>query len=340
MSLKIIQPGALTTVQDLGRTGYLDQGIQSSGAADAWSMQAANLLVGNDPGEAVLETTMLGPEICFQAEARIALTGADMSPQINGRKIPLYESCSVRAGDVLKMGFAVSGCRCYLAVAGGFLLEPVLGSCSTNLKCGIGGFQGRALRAGDILPLKEASVPGHAEGAAKTTAGAEREGTAEPGTGAKSAEVLAKALAAPPWRLYHEDGVPVLRVVPGPQQEYFTEKGQKTFVSSVYKLTNDSNRMACRLEGEAIEFVTSGDIVSDGIVNGSVQVSSNGMPIVMLADHQTTGGYAKIGTVASVDLPVLAQKKPGEKLRFAYISVEEAQKLYIQQKQYFRKWRR
>lgn len=311
MSLKIIQPGALTTVQDLGRIGYMDQGIQRSGAADPYSMQVANLLAGNEPQEAVLEFTMLGAEICFQEETQIVLTGADMSPQINGSDVSLYRTCPVHPGDTLKMGFARTGCRCYLAVSGGFCIDPVMGSCSTNLKCGIGGYHGRALRAGDEISLKN---PG------KETVFRE-----------------AKEAAAPPWLLYHGDGTPVLRAVPGPQQEAFTEKGRQTLVSSVYTLTNDSNRMACRLEGEAISFVRSGDIVSDGIVEGSIQISSNGMPIVMLADHQTTGGYAKIGTVASVDIPVLAQKKPGEKVRFAWISVEEAQKLYLRQRQYLRK---
>ena len=130
------------------------------------------------------------------------------------------------------------------------------------------------------------------------------------------------------------DKLPVLRVVPGPQSEYFTEKGQKTFAEQAYTVTQDSNRMACKLAGEAIEFVTSGDIISDGITTGSVQISSSGMPIVMLADHQTTGGYAKIGTVISTDIPAIGQRKPGEKVRFSYISVEEAQKLNLERKKY------
>lgn len=312
MSLKIIQPGALTSVQDLGRIGYMDQGLPCCGAADTYSMQAANLLAGNDPGAAVLEMTMLGAKICFQEAARIVLTGADMSPRIGNSKVPMYQAYPVKAGDVLEMGFAAVGCRCYLAVSGGLLLPSVLGSCATDLKCGIGGHEGRALKAGDVIPFGRMAgkIPERADAGAKA--------------------------AAPPWLFYHEDGTPVLRVVPGPQQEYFTEKGRKTLISSVYKLANDSNRMACRLEGEAVEFVDRGDIISDGIVTGSIQVSSNGMPIVMLADHQTTGGYAKIGTVASVDIPVLAQKKPGEKVRFAYVSVEEAQRLYIQQRRYLR----
>lgn len=132
----------------------------------------------------------------------------------------------------------------------------------------------------------------------------------------------------------------MLRVVPGPQSEYFTEKGQKTFAEQAYTVTQDSNRMACKLTGEAIEFVTSGDIISDGITTGSVQISSSGMPIVMLADHQTTGGYAKIGTVISTDIPAIGQRKPGEKVRFSYISVEEAQKLNLERKNIWIHWTR
>lgn len=309
MSMKIRNPGAMTTVQDLGRFGYMNKGFSVSGAVDTFSMRLANALVGNALGEAVLEATIMGPEILFEAPGVIALTGADMAPKLNRVPCPMNQAVAVHTGDILSFGFAKSGCRAYIAVAGGMGIESVLGSKSTNLKCGLGGFHGRALRTGDCIPFfQKAETLSHME-----------KRYYEPGK---------EPFRAPDSK----DGIPVLRAVKGPQEEYFTEKGLRTLTEAVYTVTNDSNRMACKLSGEPIEFVSSGDIISDGIVTGSIQVSSNGMPIVMLADHQTTGGYAKIGTVISVDIPVIGQRKPGEKVRFAFVTVEEAQRLYMQEK--------
>lgn len=308
MSMEIKNPGALTTIQDLGRFGYMNKGFSPSGAVDTFSMKVANALVGNSPGEAVLEATMLGPSIQFHGSAVLAVTGADMDLKLNGVPGPMYRAFSVKAGDLLSFGYARSGCRTYIAAAGGINIEPVLGSRSTNLKCGLGGFHGRALRTGDCMELVREM---------KSLSFMDRR-FYEPGR-----EEFRAAVSA--------DGLPVLRAVRGPQDEYFTEKGLRTLTESVYTVTNDSNRMACKLTGEPVEFVNSGDIISDGITTGSIQVSSGGMPIIMLADHQTTGGYAKIGTVISVDIPVIGQRKPGEKVRFAFVTVEEAQKLYMQE---------
>lgn len=320
MSMEIKNPGALTTVQDLGRFGYMNKGFSVSGAVDVFSMKLANALVGNPLGEAVLEATMMGPEILFRAPGVVAVTGADMAPKLNRTECPMNRAVTVHTGDTLTLGFAKSGCRAYIAVAGGMEIETVLGSKSTNLKCGLGGFHGRALRTGDCIRFaQKAETLSHME-----------KRYYDPGR-----ETFRAALPT--------DGVPILRAVKGPQEEYFTEKGLQTLTKTVYTVTNDSNRMACKLSGEPIEFVSSGDIISDGIVTGSIQVSSNGMPIVMLADHQTTGGYAKIGTVISADIPVLGQRKPGEKVRFAFVTVEEAQRLYLREKNFFeslsRSWR-
>lgn len=309
MSMEIRNPGALTTVQDLGRFGYMNKGFSVSGAVDAFSMRIANALVGNALGEAVLEATVMGPEILFRAPAVVAVTGADMTLKLNRLECPMNRAVTVHTGDTLTFGFAKSGCRAYLAIAGGMEIEPVLGSRSTNLRCGLGGFCGRALREGDCIRFarKTESVPRM------------EKRVYEPG-----GEAFRMAVPA--------DGIPVLRAVKGPQEEYFTKRGLCTLTEAVYTVTNDSNRMACKLSGEPVEFVSGGDIISDGIVTGSIQVSSNGMPIVMLADHQTTGGYAKIGTVISVDIPIIGQRKPGEKVRFAFVTVEEAQKLYLQER--------
>lgn len=320
MSMEIKKPGALTTVQDLGRFGYMNKGFSVSGAVDAFSMKLANALVGNDMGEAVLEATMAGPEILFRTSGVIAVTGADMSPKLNRTECPMNRAVTVHTGDTLALGFAKSGCRAYIAVAGGLEIKPVLGSRSTNLKCALGGFCGRALQAGDCIRF--------AQKAEKLSRMEKR--YYEPGREAFRT-------------LVPEDGIPILRAVKGPQEEYFTEKGLCTLTEEAYMVTNDSNRMACKLSGEPIEFKSSGDIISDGIMTGSIQVSSNGMPIVMLADHQTTGGYAKIGTVISADIPVIGQRKPGEKVRFAFVTVEEAQRIYLQEKNFLeslsRAWR-
>ncbi|MDO4260575.1 MAG: biotin-dependent carboxyltransferase family protein [Eubacteriales bacterium] len=314
MSLEIINGGALTTVQDLGRFGYMDKGFQVSGAVDEDSMRLANLLVGNEQTEAVLEATVMGPTVRFDGPAVIALTGANMTPKLNGAAAPMDQAVAVQAGDVLTCGFAVSGCRGYVAFAGGLAIEPVLGSRSTNLKCALGGFKGRALKTGDRLDLR-------------------REISSLPHMEKRKADPLAGSFRTPA----DPDRTPVLRVVQGPQSEYFTEKGLQTLTQSVYAVTSDSNRMACKLSGEAVEFADGGDIISDGITTGSIQVSSGGMPMVMLADHQTTGGYAKIGTVISVDIPAIGQRKPGEKVRFSFVSVEEAQRLYAARKAYMEK---
>lgn len=297
MSMNVLFPGALSTFQDFGRFGYQEIGITPSGAMDRFSMQQANALVGNAPDEAVLEITIVGPMLTFTEDAIAAISGADMNVTLNQTPVPVNESFVIHAGDSLTFGFAQAGCRSYLAVKGGFDLTPVLGSCSTNLKCSLGGFEGRALAAGDQIPLKETT---------------------------DLSSYTAKTF---PWSA-PDDSV-TLRVVLGPQDDYFTKEGISVFFHEVYKVTEDADRMGYKLSGAAVEAAGGVDIVSDGITFGSVQIPPNGMPIVMMADHQTTGGYAKIGTVISSDLPKLAQLKPGGTVRFAAISVENAQKLLL-----------
>jgi antagonist of KipI len=301
MSIQIITPGALTTVQDYGRTGYGEIGLSPSGAVDTAAMERANILIGNEPGEAVLECTLFGPTLHFTWDTVIAITGADMNPKLNDREIPMNAAVSVMAGEDLILGFAVKGCRSYISFSGGLQIEERFGSKSTNLKCAVGGFHGRALKANDELFFVKP----------------------------------ARILPAMEKRIYKEpasnDLPGTVRVVMGPQEDYFTQDGIKTFKTGVYKLSNDSNRMACKLTGPVISGKQATDIISDGISLGSVQVSSNGQPMIMLADRQTTGGYAKIATVISTDIPVIAQCKPGDEIRFQSISLEEAHKLYKEQ---------
>lgn len=301
MKMTILSPGPLTTVQDMGRFGHMRAGFPASGAMDTYSMELANLLAGNAPGVGVLEMTLTGICARFDCGCVIALTGADMMPRINEMDIPMYQAVSVQKGDTLTMGAAKTGMRCYLAVSGGFDLPMVMGSQSTNLKCGLGGFHGRKLQMGDELPLNQ-SVPLSLLGQRKV-----------PAQNSYPGEIT-------------------LRVVLGPQDGLFSEAGLGTFLSQVYTVSPKSDRMGLRLEGETIESKNGVDIISDGIAFGSIQVPASGMPMILMADRQTTGGYAKIATVISVDLKKAAQARPGTQIRFASVTRSQAVELLRQEK--------
>ena len=326
MSLCILTPGPLTTLQDLGRAGLAAQGCRSCGAADGYSARLANLLVGNAPGDAVLETTLRGPELRFEIAAVFALAGAEAPAALDGVPVPFYAPLFAPAGSVLTLGMARSGLRSYLAVWGGIPVPPVQGSRATDLACRLGGFRGRALRKGDVLPTAK---PGDAAAAWWKTICRRK---ADRPLGDAAARTGARL-----WRWEQDRQLPLLRAVPGPQWAAFTPAGQAAFTHGVYRLTADCNRMACKLQGPAIQTVHGADILSDGIVEGSVQVGGNGQPIVMLADHQTTGGYAKIATVITADLPALAQLRPGQAVTFTLtdptraVAVARAQAACLQQ---------
>ena len=294
MKLTILSPGPLSTIQDAGRFGAMGKGFSPGGAMDLEAMTLANLLVGNAPGVGVIEMTMLGITARFDCDCVIALTGADMSAWLNDRTVEPYCSISVHSGDVLSMKAAKSGMRAYLAVAGGFDLPVVMGSVSTNLKCGLGGFQGRRLRSGDELPLNQSGTTYHPR------------------------------RIAPPGN--YPDSIP-LRVLLGPQDDAFTKQGIDTFLGSVYTVTDKADRMGIRLSGEKIESKHGVDILSDGIAAGSVQIPASGTPIIMMADRQTTGGYAKIATVISADLSRAAQARPGTRIHFVQVTEDEAIRL-------------
>ncbi len=291
--------GMLTTIQDRGRFGYEQFGVSPAGPMDMRSFTIANLLVGNQRGAAAMEITIAGPTLRFTEPAVIAMTGSDLSPICNGKAIPMYTAVLVEAGDVLQMGFATVGCRAYLAVAGGFHVPEVMGSCATSLQNKIGGIGGRKLNNGDELAV---GVPSLAlEQIAGRSLTPEKVGAQQP---------------------------VVLRVLMGPQENEFTEAGINTFLKSTYQVENDSNRMGYRLNGPAIEHSGDGNIISDGIVTGAIQVPTSGLPIVMLAERQTVGGYPKIATVISADLPKIGQCRPGDSIRFQAVRIDEAQQLY------------
>lgn len=294
MSIMVRHPGMLTTVQDLGRTGYQQFGVSVSGAMDPRSCVIANILVGNQRGEGVLECTLMGPELQFEVATHIAICGGELSPLLSGRPISTYQCHSVSAGDVLKFGGIKTGSRCYVAIAGGLDLPLVMGSLSTDLKAKIGGFEGRKLEKGDVLPLKNPD---------------------------QVVRNLPSRLISPEVQIH---SCHTLRVVLGPQDDLFPSESLATFFRETYTLTSQSDRMGCRLDGVVIEQIGDGNIISDGISFGGIQVPKEGKPIIMLADRQTTGGYPKIAGVISADFRLLGQLKAGDRVRFVQVTIEQA----------------
>ncbi len=304
--LKILEAGFLATIQDMGRHGWRDRGVPVSGAADRQALRLANLLVGNPETAACIEVTLGGFQAEFLSSAHVALAGADPQASLNGRPIACWASHRVKAGDVLKLEPPVLGCRTVLSIAGGIDVPIVLGSRSTCLLGGFGGYRGRALQPGDLIECGEQR-------------------------GSPLPQVPASCI--PPY-----SDEPVLRAVPGPQDDAFTEEGLAVFFSSVYEVTPRSDRMGCFLKGPEITHRWGADLLSDGIVPGSIQVPGNRQPVLLLADAQTTGGYAKIATVVSIDLPLAAQLRPGSRVRFEPVSLLEARAMHLRQEYLFRKW--
>lgn len=299
MGIRILKGGILTTVQDMGRTGYQSQGFAVAGAMDVRSFKIANILLDNPENEAVLEFTLIGPEMEFTTDAIVAITGGDFQPSLNGEPVPMYTALYIKKGDILKFRSARTGSRGYIAFAGYLDIPIAMGSRSTYMKCRVGGFKGRKLQAGDYIAFRKQRLylPSFA-----------------------SRKVIQEDFS-------QEEAT--LRVVMGPQDDRFQQQGIDTFLGSEYIVTSDFDRMGCRLDGPIIAPKKTSDIISDGITFGSVQVPSQGKPIILLTDRQTTGGYAKIATVASVDIPKLVQRKTNHKIRFKAITVQEAQKLYL-----------
>ena len=315
MSLQIVKPGLLTTVQDRGRPGLQHVGVVPCGAMDAVALALANALVGNRGGEAALEITLLGPEIEFGEDALIALCGAEFDARADGRELPLDRPVFLEAGTRLAARRARRGTRAYLAVAGGIAVEPVLGSRSTYLPARFGGLEGRAFRAGDVLPLASDASKLAAERYAKLASRARSR------AGLNSVRWSAPSLTLP-------DREPiVLHAMEGRHHAQFDAASRRAFFDTVWRISPDSNRMGFRLSGATLARPEGGEILSEPTCLGTVQVPANGAPIVLMADHQTTGGYPKIAEVAGADVPRLAQLAPGGTLHFAHCSLEEALEL-------------
>ena len=293
----VVKGGWLTTVQDLGRHGYQQYGVPVAGAMDSFSAVVANRLVGNPDQAAVLELTLKGPELQFERDTAIAITGANLSPTMNGNSIPLWQSILVPHGGRLSFGKQRTGTRAYLAIAGGIDVPLVLGSRSTHCASETGGFRGRPLQQGDSLCI---------------------------GKPVKFAKQLIGS-RLPHHLLPHYNRTPTLRIIPGPQQNFFSNTSLATLMEATYIVSPQSDRMGYRLTGPKVARKGSMPFISDCTTMGALQVPPDGQPILLMADRQTTGGYPKIAVVISADLPLAAQLPPGDTVAFAPCTVAQAQ---------------
>ncbi|MFC1578234.1 biotin-dependent carboxyltransferase family protein [Thermodesulfobacteriota bacterium] len=295
-TLEIRSPGIMTSVQDLGRYGYGRFGVAPSGALDSFALRIANLLVGNREDQAGLETLLLGPGIKVLSDTVMAVTGGDLRPKKNKQPIEMWRSHAFKKDDILSFGNAVSGFRAYIAVAGGIGVPRVMGSRSTNLPSGFGGHHGRTLKREDILACNEPRGPMRDTG----------------------------RVFSPDWIPQYSDKWK-LRVVLGPQDDHFPDDSRHAFLNCIYRMSQDSDRTGIRLEGPEIlrKPDIEASIISEGVIAGSIQIPGDGKPIIILGET-VTGGYRKIATVISADLPLLGQIKPGDGIQFEVLSLDEA----------------
>jgi antagonist of KipI len=312
VTLAVLEPGLLSTVQDLGRFGHRRHGVVAGGAMDRRSHAVANILVGNDPGAATIEMTLMGAVLRFEAEALVALAGGGMRGTIGGEAVPLRRPVLVPKGAELRFSPTNIGCRAYLAVAGGLAVLPVLGSRSTYLRAGLGGHHGRALRADDRLPVGAPTALG---GRLARLLAAERGDRPFATTAWCAAADLDPSLRQSPH----------VRVLPGLQATAFDHDSLAAFHGERYTVSPRSDRMGYRLDGPALRLSQPRDLLSEAVATGTVQVPPEGKPIVLMADAQTTGGYPRIAQVIEADLPVLGQLRPGDVLRFVPVGLAEAE---------------
>jgi len=301
MSTLVVEaPGLLTTVQDLGRVGYGALGVSPSGAADPVALRLGNLLVENPVSAAALEMTLLGGSFLFPEGAVIAVTGANFGASLDGRALEMWTPQEVKPGAKLVFGATKNYARCYLAVAGGIRVPPFLGSAATHLMSGLGGFQGRALRRGDVLQIgrpKKRTLP----------------------RGVSQAVLL------------HLKPRKKLRVTDGPQSERFSEEAKRAFFQTVFRVSEASDRLGIRLDGAKFSIAGAGEMITEGVTLGAIQITPSGQPIILGVEQQTTGGYPKIANVIGVDLHRLGQLRPRDEIRFERTSLAVARSLWIEQ---------
>jgi len=302
---RVSRAGLLTTVQDLGRWGYQSRGVPVAGPMDIFSHRLANAIVGNDPNAATFEVTLTGPQLVFDDDRVVVVTGAEFAG------VPAGVPFGVSAAQPLKFGDRIRGARAYVAISGGIDVPTVLGSRATHLPSGMGGFGGRALKTGDAVPLGP-SKGGHYEGAPKGGHDVRRE------------------------RRHSDGGRATLRVLPGPQLDRFVRSALDVMQSAPYRIDTNSNRVGYRLTGPPLQHADGADIISDATPIGSVQVPASGAPILLMADRQTTGGYAKIATVITADLSLAGQLAPGDEIAFVVCSPAEAMEALRAQEQMLR----
>lgn len=291
-ALQIVKPGLLTTIQDLGRYGHQESGVPVAGPMDVFSHRLANQLVGNDPQAATLEITLIGPDILVDASTTIAIAGAQFEITCDDRQVPVGESCFVKRGQRIRFGRLVQGARTYLAVAGGIQSMPVLGSRATHLVSRMGGLDGRALVAGDRLAVLDDPAPRPIR---------------------KSTGLVLPA-----------KGRALLRVIPGPQRDWFTPEALATIDGVSFRISPQSNRMGYRLQGPPLRRIDDRELISEPLGIGAIQVPPAGEPILLMADRQTAGGYPKIGYVISADLPLAGQLAPGDFIEFNLCTQQDA----------------
>ena len=314
MSVIVQRAGFLTSVQDLGRTGFREFGVSSGGALDSFALRVANLLVGNDEGAAGLEITLGGLQLRSEDERVVAWCGGEFDVQIASTPLPAGHSAHLQAGKRLKFGRPQIGCRAWLAVSGGIDVPVVLGSRSTDLRTQFGGFEARRLRDGDVVPL--GAGPGSPSGA----------------TGVSS------------WTAPHDwvspaKPKPILRFIRGVDWNRFNASTLQRLTSEAFTVSPDSDRMGVRLEGPELKRIDQSDLISEAVAPGTIQVPPNGKPILLLGDCQTIGGYPKMAHVITADLGVAAQLRAGDHVRFSEVSLVDAHRLLLEREREFERFR-
>ncbi|EOP95666.1 biotin-dependent carboxyltransferase family protein [Bacillus cereus] len=314
MDVEVLHAGMFTTVQDLGRSYYQQFGVPVGGAMDKNALRLINMLVGNEENEAGLEMTILGPKLLIKKTTLLAIGGADMEPLLNGERIPLWRPILAEEGSMLCFGKVKSGCRAYVTFAGGIHIERTMGSKSTYIRAAIGGIEGRMLKKGDCFQIGT-----YSEMANRFIQDLQKDERI------KTKWVISNSVI-PKYKKH-----PKLRVITDFEYDQFIEESRKAFFTKEYKVSNYADRMGYRVEGEVLNRIEEKEILSSPVTFGTIQVPNGGQPIILMVDRQTTGGYPRMGNIISVDLPLLAQLKPGDYVSFEKITLEEAEQLYIEQ---------
>ena len=312
MTIEVIKPGLLTTLQDAGRSGYAHLGVGRAGAFDAPASRMANALCGNPADACALEVTLSGPTLRFDADTWIAVTGAPMVLHVEGTECPMWAPVFVSAGAMVTVGAIRSGCRSYLGVRGGFETKPVLGSRSVDVNARLGPNEGRPLRPGDTLVTGETGPDSFFP----------QKGRIRDNAGNNEPDPVKWRLDPRPW--FSDDSSKPLRLVPGSHLDRLTSISRKQLFSDSFRVHADSNRVGVRLMGPALEWAAPIEMVSEGCVPGLLQLPPSGQPIAFGPECPVSGGYPRLGTIAAVDMPRLAQLRPGDALRFRPCTLEEA----------------